>query len=191
LAAQGALFASGASAANGNPAANLDQCRNGTFASPVQCVGDGSGASGWVNGNAGGSNSHWREGDYLAYRARLTNMVTGTDQSVHISWDTTKGTDIHALDYIGSFNATEHDANPCDTVAGCTYNNPAASNTPPFFPGPGSTGNFLTVAIPPDPMVNNNMLAGHSQEAGVMVCFGCTTLSVGTYDTTGSFTAAS
>ena len=192
LAAQGALFASSAQAAN-NPAGDLDQCRNGTTATPAQCTGNGTGNTGWANGNAGSSNSHWREGDYIAYRVKLSNMVTGVDQSLHISWDTTQGTNVHAIDYIGSFNATEHNADPCSTVSGCSYPNPSASSSAPFFPGPGGAGNGVTLAIPTDPMVNANMLAGHTQQAGVIVCFGCVpgSISAGPYDTTGSFGASS
>src|SRR4051812_14134610 len=62
-------------AAPPNYSANLDQCRNGGVASPqttwVQCAGPGSGNDGWVNGNAGASNSHYREGESISYRARV------------------------------------------------------------------------------------------------------------------------
>ncbi|HTL84402.1 MAG TPA: hypothetical protein VL856_04425, partial [Acidimicrobiia bacterium] len=177
-------FSSSGGAAPTGQAADIDQCRNGTFASPEQCIGGGSGNVGWVNGNAGQSNSHWREGEYIAYRARLTGLTPGNANHVlHIGWDSTQNNK-HAIDYIGSFNATEHDANPCDTVSGCSYPNPSASASAPFFPGSGGPGGAITVTIPVDPMTSA-MIAGHTQQAGVMVCWGCTTLNVsGTYDDT-------
>jgi hypothetical protein len=65
-------------------AVNLDQCRNGALADPqttfTQCVGTGSGSSGWVNGNAGASNAHYAEGESISYRARLTNLTAGLHQ---------------------------------------------------------------------------------------------------------------
>src|SRR5438093_6096725 len=68
-------FAAPANVATGN----IDQCRNGgvTFTSGIptsvdakKCQGfassvlDTSTSTGWVNGNAGPSNAHWREGDF-------------------------------------------------------------------------------------------------------------------------------
>ena len=48
------------------PSANLDQCRNGSSASPVDCTGGA-----WVNGNAGASNAHYTEGGSIAYIVRF------------------------------------------------------------------------------------------------------------------------
>ncbi len=51
-----------------NVAVNLDQCRNGGLSNDpaiqpsIQCSGNGSGNSGWVNGNAGAANAHYAEG---------------------------------------------------------------------------------------------------------------------------------
>jgi hypothetical protein len=107
-----------ANAANnsGNPAANLDQCRNGTLAAPAQCV-DSGGSVGWVNGNAGSNDSHWREGDSIAYRMQFSNLTLAS-HTVTIQWDTTKSGK-HAIDYLTTFNRTETTADPCSGVAGC------------------------------------------------------------------------
>jgi len=45
--------------------ASLEQCRNGSAASPAGCTAVG-GATGWVTGNAGSSNSHWAETQFIA-----------------------------------------------------------------------------------------------------------------------------
>src|SRR5690242_18354053 len=84
--AVGAGTASVAEAAN--PAANLDQCANGTAGSPAQCTG-----SAWVNGDLNPQNSHWREGDSVPFRIRFSNLG-GTPQkpashALQIQWDTT------------------------------------------------------------------------------------------------------
>src|SRR4051794_17504444 len=52
-----------------NPAANIDQCRNGTIAAPEQCINNA-----WENGNLGEQNSHYREGDSVPFRAVLTDL---------------------------------------------------------------------------------------------------------------------
>src|SRR5262245_1672592 len=49
-------------------AANIDQVRNGSAASPVN-PGD------WVNGNAGPSNAHFAEGYSIPYRVSITDLV--------------------------------------------------------------------------------------------------------------------
>jgi Prealbumin-like fold domain len=103
-----------------NPAADLDQCRNGDIDHPVACAGGA-----WVNGNAGASNAHWLEGDSIAYRMRFSNLSPGTHYFLTIEWDTTKSGK-HALDYITSFDRSANSggasADPCSGVAGCTLN---------------------------------------------------------------------
>src|SRR5512132_1942825 len=62
-----ALFAGGT-----KPAGKLDQVRNGSAASPVNPVD-------WVNGNAGSSNAHYKEGQSIPYRLVLTNLPLGAN----------------------------------------------------------------------------------------------------------------
>src|SRR5439155_13293170 len=94
-------------AAAGNPSANLDQCANGTIMTPVPCAG-----SGWQNGNTNANNSHWYEGDSIAYRMRFSNLAPGSTHTVTIEWDTTKSAD-HALDYLTSYDRSEKVGREC------------------------------------------------------------------------------
>ncbi len=87
LPALGGAFRSGAlSAAAANPAADLDQCRNGAAASPVDCDHPG-GNDGWVNGNAGQSNSHYIEGYSIPYRLRMTDLPVGNPITVTLKYN--------------------------------------------------------------------------------------------------------
>jgi len=90
-----------------NPAANIDQCRNGSIDAPVQCINNA-----WQNGNLGPENSHYREGDSVPFRAVLTNLDTsaGNTHTLVIQYDTLQGGK-HAYDYLTSFNRTETTAN--------------------------------------------------------------------------------
>src|SRR5947208_645377 len=47
--------------------ASLDQCGNGTLASPNACTG-----SGWQNGNLNSNNAHYRETNFVPFRALVT-----------------------------------------------------------------------------------------------------------------------
>jgi len=118
--AVGAL-AQSTDAPTANPSASLEQCRNGGTAPGVDCTG-----SAWVTGNAGASNSHWQEQDFLPYRMLFDNLVTGADAApgthvytVIIGYDI-KHSGAHAIDYLGTYNSTNAGANPCSGVTGCT-----------------------------------------------------------------------
>jgi len=96
------------SAATFNPAASLDQCQNGQV-SPITlkpCVNGTIGAnsySDWVNGDVQGNKAHWREGDFIPYRANLSGLPGGgTSITISGTYDTVKGS-THAIDYLGSF----------------------------------------------------------------------------------------
>ena len=75
-------------------AGNLDQVRNGAAASPTNPVD-------WVNGNAGASNAHYKEGQSIPYRLTLTNLPTGPSNvnSVKVEWDISHSSK-NAIDYI-------------------------------------------------------------------------------------------
>src|SRR5919201_2009705 len=101
-----------------NPAANIDQCRNGTVSAPAQCSG-----SAWVNGNLGETNSHYREADFVPFRATLTNLDTSAaSHTLVIQYDTLQGSN-HAYDYLGSYNRTETSADPTSGVSGLNAGN--------------------------------------------------------------------
>ncbi len=126
-----------------NPAASLEQCRNGTVPTDPRsgCLVVG-GNEGWVTGNAGSSNSNWAETQYLAYRMLFSNLPTGgTVHTVTIGYDVLKS-GVHAIDYLGTYNLTETNANPCVAVSGSHCN--------PFLPG-----NSTTITIPVDPEIQN------------------------------------
>jgi uncharacterized repeat protein (TIGR01451 family) len=120
-----------------NPAANIDQCRNGQITAPVQCANDA-----WVNGNLGEQNSHYREGDSVPFRATLTDLdaSAGNTHTLVIQYDTLQsGT--HAYDYLTSFNRTETTADPTTGLTGLTPGNcfPIPVDLLIDFANPGST----------------------------------------------------
>ena len=83
----------------GQPAANLDQCRNGAPETPNNCL-DFGGSAGWVNGNAGETNAHYTEGLSIPYRAELTNLPTdGTVITLTLGYDI-KHSGRHAIDFL-------------------------------------------------------------------------------------------
>ena len=57
----------------GNPAADIDQCSNGKLSAPTGCAASGD----WVNGNLNENNSHYREGDSVPFRTKLTDLTPG------------------------------------------------------------------------------------------------------------------
>jgi hypothetical protein len=134
MAAQVSLTAGPAAAA---PAANIDQCANGGVGPPLELEAcrNTNGDSNWVNGNVNGQKAHWQEGDFISYRAVLTDLAAGA-HTLDIHWDTVHGGK-HAIDYLGSFDATEttsptatqlhRNANdPCGDVFACTPSSPQA-----------------------------------------------------------------
>src|SRR5438046_140055 len=111
------------------PAADIDQCANGPSSGPLVCTG-----AQWQNGNLNINNSHYREGDSVPFRIKLTDMVPGQTYSVTINWqmlNAASPNDAHAYDYLTSYNRTEGTADPCSGIAGC--------------------GAFTTFPIPADP----------------------------------------
>ena len=102
-----------APASAANPGADIEQCRNGTFAAPELCTG-----SAWETGNAGFSNSHYREGDSVPFRAKLINLATSGSHTLVIEYDTIDSAS-HAYDYLTSFDRTETTAAPCPGILPC------------------------------------------------------------------------
>ena len=142
-----------------NAAANLDQCRNN---SPCTQAGGG-----WVNGNAGASNSHYSEGDSLPYRTRFLDLVAGATYTLTIEYDTTQGGK-HAIDYLTTYNRTEVTADPCTGVSGVP-----------------TCGSPTTYPIPLDPNVSG---AGVTQLPGqVFTAYNATISAVSPYTLTGSY----
>jgi uncharacterized repeat protein (TIGR01451 family) len=120
-----------------NPAANIDQCRNGQITAPVQCIDNA-----WQNGNLGAENSHYREGDSVPFRAVLTDLdaSAGNTHTLVIQYDTIQSGK-HAYDYLTSFDATETNADPVHDISGTTAGNCAAIpvDLTNVFANPGSS----------------------------------------------------
>src|SRR6266576_7299351 len=120
-----------------NPAANIDQCRNGQITDPVPCIDNA-----WQNGNLGPENSHYREGDSVPFRAALTNLdaSAGNTHTLVIQYDTLQSGK-HAYDYLTSFNATETNADPVHDISGTTTGNcyPIPVDLTIVFANPGSS----------------------------------------------------
>jgi hypothetical protein len=115
IAAQNAATDSTATTAVAAPAtAVLEQCANGGVGLPdQQCTG-----ANWVPTDATQANSHWVEGDSVAYRDVFANLVPGTSYTVTIAYNTTNGGK-HAFDYLTSYNRTETDAVACSGIPSC------------------------------------------------------------------------
>src|SRR5215472_18765334 len=77
-----AMFAQPASAATA--AVSLSQCTNGGVGPPLvlsPCLNGtlgGTSYSDWVNGNSNSSKSHWKEGQFIPYRADITGLGAGS-----------------------------------------------------------------------------------------------------------------
>jgi hypothetical protein len=175
------LMVGDAAAAPTGASASLEQCTNGATGTTIQlqqCAGSSIAAvntfKNWVNGNANGSKAHWREGEFISYRVRMSGLAAGPHTLV-ISYQTVNSKK-HAIDYLGSFDATEttsgtpttfhaNNNNPCaDLVAAgqmtsgqCVPSSPTASQ-----------------AIPPAALANCNGSSGTvpSQTAGAFKMFG-------------------
>jgi hypothetical protein len=84
------------------------QCAN----SPTgigDCIYEGN--LGWTTGNLGQANSRYREGDFVPFRLRLTNLNSDTTYTLGINWDAVeKG--LHTYDYLGTYNASENYPGP-------------------------------------------------------------------------------
>lgn len=147
------------------PSADLDQCRNGKFDDPNDCTGDGSGATGWVNGNVGEQQGHFIEGYSIPYRMRMADVTAGS-WTLDIGYDTIHSSK-HAIDFlthydlIGGTNVTPtvpshnlpfgHTAeciDPSDFWIGGATNEDNCNTPPPQGATPDSTFNIPKPTIP-------------------------------------------
>jgi hypothetical protein len=108
---------------------------NGTFNSTTY--------NSYKSGNADSTDSHWKEGQFIAYRVTMNGITggsgaTGTHTLV-FSYDTVAMSH-HAEDYLGSYDATEttgpaagenaNNNNPCADVSGTGCTAPGTAPTP-------------------------------------------------------------
>jgi hypothetical protein len=104
----------------------------------------------WVNGNAGASNAHYREGYSIAYRSWLTGLTDGQTYEYELGYDTYHGA--MAIDFLTHYQRLEphgpfgHQAEVIDPLY------IEANGNVFIFPINSSGGDFMTYDIPvPDP----------------------------------------
>ncbi|MFH0853127.1 MAG: SdrD B-like domain-containing protein [bacterium] len=95
-----------------NPAADLDQCKNGGVGDPPISPCD------WVNGNLNEQHAHYVEGDSVPYRMTLTDISVGAPHELIIGFDV-KHSGKHALDYLTNNDRIAEVVDPCDGVTPC------------------------------------------------------------------------
>ena len=152
-------------------AANLDQCTNGGVGDPPEpCVVNAT-YSNWVNGNSNEQKSHWSEDEFIPYRAKITGLTAGTPgHSLYIQYKTVHSGK-HALDYLGSFDATEttgaattlhaNQNDPCvDVLTGllspeCTPPTPTDTEA---IPAPTLTNCATSTGTAPTPISGSDLL---------------------------------
>ncbi len=168
------LFLPPAAAAN-NPAADLDQCANGSFAAPVlppaPCD--------WVNGNLGHHNSHYFEGGSVPFRMVMTNLATGPHTLV-MGYDVMHSSK-HAYDYLTSMDRISEIVDPCVLIAPCVAGAPFAIPAPAATPQPQTSFNALPAVerqlaiyngvVTGFTYVNQGVLSGAQSAATVSVTF--------------------
>src|SRR5207247_8855617 len=127
------LLATAVAAQKAASRADLDQCRNGPSDAPVACADEA-----WVNGDANHTTSHWAEDNFIAYRMKLSGLDTGsTVHTLVLGYDILKKTR-HAIDYLGTFNATNMDADACRDIQDC------------------DSSSFTTIEVPADNVTVTN-----------------------------------
>src|SRR5512142_55931 len=108
------------------PAANLDQVRNGPSTAPLS-------PAAWVNGNVNSSQAHFIEGYSIPYRVVMTNLTVGVPIQLQIEYDT-KHSGGHAIDFMTYFDNLEphsvwgHPAEVIDPLLGLS----GVPNTPVY-----------------------------------------------------------
>ncbi|MHC4066908.1 MAG: Kelch repeat-containing protein, partial [Planctomycetota bacterium] len=132
------------------PSATIDQCRTGEAGIPSDCntgaynLADS--ASGWVNGNAGASNSHYAEGLSIGYRVRMEETPTTEDIDLFLSYEIKHGDHI-AIDFLTHYQCLEphaalgHAAETITPTDGTSHSGPADDTfsipAPNFATAPG------------------------------------------------------
>ncbi|HWQ11726.1 MAG TPA: hypothetical protein VNL77_02940 [Roseiflexaceae bacterium] len=166
------------------PAANLDQCRNGSAASPNNCL-DLGGSQGWANGNANTTQAHYIEGYSIPYRVKMTDLPLNTTITLDLGYDI-KHSGKHAIDFLTHFDRLQphtgfgHAAETVDPTSGVSGLSATVSTFP--IPAPSSAGS----PVPGQPTTRFNSLPAGER---VMTLFGGTISNV-QYVSQGSLTAS-
>ena len=107
-------YASGAAAES----MTLNQCANGGIDDPVSHLDC---AEGWIGGAANAQKAAFTEAALVPYRVALSGLDTLSNPqpkyTYTFSWDTIKS-GLHALDYIGTYNHSVMNADPCQGLSG-------------------------------------------------------------------------
>jgi len=157
---------------NGTISVDIDQCANGPKTAPVNCTG-----SNWQNGNLNENQSHWNEGDSVAYRDVITGLPIGETYTLTIQYDTTQNGK-HAEDFLTSYDRTEHTPgnDPCSGETDCVLGQGAAIPVDPMVTA-GRDGDPLTLGD------NIVQIPGFFYASGVDLA----TMTAGNYQYTGTF----
>jgi Prealbumin-like fold domain len=151
----------GAQVSKGSIGTTIEQCANNPSG-----IGDCTGSA-WTTGSLNPQKSLYKEGDFVPFRATITNLTLGSTYALRIGYDALED-DLHAYDYLGSVDGSENAAgqkvDPCLNVAGTTGAH-ACGNAP------------STVAIPVD---GDTTIPSGTQDSGNFSAWGGA-LSKGAY----------
>ena len=183
-----ALFASSASASPTGVSSTIYQCTNGKVSDPQPCQGSSgakvNGFQNWTGGNANASNAHWSEGQFIPYRAVISGLPAGSYEE-QFQFDTTWKS-LHAIDYLGSYDATEttggpagnnaNQNNPCTDVlpSGECAAPPTAPTPVSLYPIPGATFFTASSAAACSLSATDPLSPKGGQQAGNVALFGPT-----------------
>lgn len=129
----------------GGPGSNVNNCTG----------------SAWVHGNAGHSNSFYREGDFVPMRAIVTNLEAGHIYTLRLGYDAVRG-GLHAYDYLGSVDGSIH---PGQVIDPC-LDSPPTAGTHRCGESPSR------LLVPKDTHTHFPPLLGGSQEDGYFTAWG-------------------
>ena len=148
----------------------LFQCANGGRGSTELSCADGN----WQFGNLNRNNSQWVEGEFVPYRALITNLTVGSSYTITISYGTTKNGK-HAIDYLGTWDQSTLAPNGPGGADACVNVDPCSAPT--------------TAPIPLDP----TLTAANPgiQPAGNFTIWNGTITDVSDYTTTGTYATTS
>jgi hypothetical protein len=113
---------------------NLDQAENGGVGGPPVSP------TTWTNGNLNANNSHYAEGQSVAYRVVLSGLSL-TTHTLDIEWDIRVGGK-NALDYITSFQRISETVNPAAGYTVLSGPNDFSIANPPVSTTTGTVGNL-------------------------------------------------
>ena len=166
------------------PAANLDQVRNGAFDSPIS-------PANWVNGNVGSQTGHYVEGYSIPYRAVMTDLPATSTITITIEYEI-KHSGKNAIDYLTNYSRIDNPShqlvfghspeviNPLIGVTGVT-----GPNSSFVIPAPSSAGS----PVLGQPTTSyNNLVGNETINAVKMSLFGGTITNI-VYNVQGDLTA--